>query len=351
MIDMTIVRPRLAFENEFGQHRNWWVRDSRIAGNPLSVLLYLLSHEASRMPTQTEARKQLGLGKDAWISAKKRLLEAGFIIEIRDRFPHGSFDAAGRPKGGQKRYRLFLQDPEPGHSIAEHSAVLELDEPYESFLAANESNRFGFSEPAKEIPDQPDGGFSAVRGQPASGNPKPAENPPSFKEEKTRLGQVGPKDSPEEPTNQTTREAGLDAELELLAPGCGLTLVALTREVQGRVDLSKVDVVQATRETLLRAKGRVEKPASYVASVIVRFPEKWPVGGDGTAPFDPTTGVEAFVTEPHAAACARGEHWWGATGIPEIERSHCVDCGQPRRDVDPIFDELEQELLSTGGGR
>lgn len=350
MNDLQIVRPRLAFEREFGQHRNWWVRDSRLTGNALSVLLYLLSHDDSRMPTQTDARKHLGLGKDAWISAKKRLLEAGFIVEVRDRYPHGFRDATGRPKGGQKRYRLFLQDPEPGYSIAEHLAVLELDEPYESFLAANESNRVGFSEADEETPGHVDGGLSAVGGQPASGNPKAADNPPSLKEEKTRLGLVGSTDSSIQPTNQTTRDADVDARLEALVPRCGLTLAALRREVQGRVDLSGIDVVKATQDTLLRATSRVEKPASYVASVIVRHPENWPICGDGTAPFDPAGPADAFVAEPHAAACARGEHWWGATGLPEIERSHCVDCGQPRRDIDPIFDELERELLCTGGG-
>ncbi|MFD5600779.1 hypothetical protein ACFWHR_12085 [Leucobacter sp. NPDC058333] len=351
MNDYRIVRPRLKFESEFGQHRNWWVRDSRLTGNPLSVLLYLLSHDPSRMPTQTEARKQLGLGKDAWISAKKRLLEAGFIIEVRDRYPAGFVDEMGRPKGGQKRYRLFLQDPNEGYFVAEHLAILEFDEPYEEFLAANEETRVGFSEAADKTPDRVDGGLSAVRGKPATGNPKAADNPPSLEEEKTRLGQVGYYASSNQPTNHTTREREVDAQLEALAPGCGLTLAALSREVQGRVDLSTVDVVQATRDTLLRAAGRVNKPASYIASVIARYPTKWPVGGDGTAPFDPTPPASGFATERHASACARGEHWWGNEKLPEIDRSHCADCGQPRRNVDSAFAELEAELLAVSGDR
>ena len=97
--DSTFIRKRFKFEAEYGQHRNWWVRDSRIAGNPLTIYLFLLSHDPQHMPTQTEALKALDIGRSAWQAAKERLLQAGFMMEIRDRYPSGYVDSEGRPKG------------------------------------------------------------------------------------------------------------------------------------------------------------------------------------------------------------------------------------------------------------
>lgn len=131
---MKIVRPRLNFELEFGQYKNWWVRDQRIAGNPISIYLYLLSHDIAYPVTQTEARMDLGLGERAWVSAEKALLECGFLFEVRDRFPVGHVGPDGRPRGRQRRFRLFLQGPEAAVQIALEDAVIELERPYEEWI-------------------------------------------------------------------------------------------------------------------------------------------------------------------------------------------------------------------------
>ncbi|WP_143026043.1 hypothetical protein [Leucobacter chromiiresistens] len=301
------------------------------------------------MPTQTQARDDLQLGAAAWQSGKRKLLEAGFLIEVRDRYPRGYVDAAGRPRGGQRRFRLFMQDPDPDYVADAAEALIELEEPYEEYLAAAENNQYGLSALAGRTPGQPDSGFSALASSPSADNPHTVENPQSFKEEKTKTDWLVGSQDFNEPTNLPTREAGIDAELEALAPGCGLTLAAIEREVSGRVDLEGVDVVQAARDTLLRASSRVNKPASYIAAVIVRHPEKWPIGGDAPVPFDPAPAREASFSESSVAACLRGEHWWGSERLPEIDRSHCVECAEPRRNVDPVFAELEREMLSIGG--
>lgn len=132
MSDMQIVRPRLQFEREFGQHRNWWVRDPRLVGRPLSVLLYLLSHDQDHQVTQTDAQRELGIGKTSWQDCKRTLMGAGFLIEIRDRYPRGYRDAQGVHRGGQKRWRLVLQDPEEGVEIDPAEAVIEVDYALES---------------------------------------------------------------------------------------------------------------------------------------------------------------------------------------------------------------------------
>lgn len=352
MNELAIVRPRLAFEEEFGQYRNWWVRDARLVGNPLCIYLFLLSQDPARMPTQTESRKRLGLGKDAWISAKKRLLEAGFIVEVRDRYPNGFIDAVGRPKGGQKRYRLFLQDPTEDHLVDAQLALIELDEPYEAYAAATESNRVGFSEAVHKSPDQPDGGFSAPCGQPASDNPKPADNPKAFKEEKTRLGLVGSLETSNQPTNQPTREAEIDAELAALHPDLRLTFAQISKEVNRRVDLSTVDVVRAVEETVIRAAARGERvsnPASYAAAVIVRCPEQWAVDAKRSEPFAPLAQSNQNLKWERDVSCAKGTHWWGSEKLPEVDRAHCVECGKARRTVDPLYAQLEIDLVAVTG--
>lgn len=351
---MPIVRPRLAFEREFGQHRNWWVRDARIAGTPVSILLYLLSHDTARMPTQTDARRELGLGKDAWQSGKRRLLEAGFLVEVRDRYPRGFVDPDGRQRGGQRRFRLFLQDPEPGFSAREADAVIELDEPYEEYVAALNTNQCGLSALVQKTPDQSQGGFSAHGGFASAGIPHTADNPQSFIGRENQVGLVGSNTSSNQPTTRTVsaREVEIDGALAGLHPDLRLTFAQLAREVNGRVDLAKVDVVRAVEETVIRAAARGERvgnPAAYAAAVIVRSPEQWVVGAEQPAPFEPLgQHIEGSEWEL-AAPCAQGAHWWGSERLPEINRGHCELCGTARRAVDPAYAELEAELQAVGG--
>lgn len=127
--EVQIVRPYLAFEREFGQYRNWWVRDPRLVGRPLSVYLYLVSHDPHHMPTQTEAQQALGISSKTWQRTKAVLRECGFLIEIRDVYPRGYVDSEGKQRGGQKRYRLLLQDPLPGLTVPESESLIEADVP------------------------------------------------------------------------------------------------------------------------------------------------------------------------------------------------------------------------------
>lgn len=386
MSDTPIVRAEFDFEREFGMHQNWWVRDARVAGMPITLFLYVKSHAVHFEVTPASAKRELGLTDYAWKTAKNTLRRYGFILEVRDRWPAGSRapmmkngeplrDRRGNPRyadlAGNLRVRIFTQNPKPGVDLGPEGGIVVLDEPYETWLAKQQqvlstaagtgsetqsstapriSQGGDGTAPRNSHPGEESQVSTAPRNSQGGAPVDEIRNTP-IKEEENQGWLVGSPSLLNQPTNQTTRANEIDAKLEALAPGCGLTLAAIQREVGKRADLSTIDVVKATEDTLLKASGRVQKPASYVASVIVRHPENWPIGGDGTAPFDPAGPADAFVAEPHAAACARGEHWWGATGLPEIERSHCVDCGQPRRDVDPIFDELERELLSTGGGR
>ncbi|MBL3685656.1 hypothetical protein D3248_01620 [Leucobacter zeae] len=355
-----IVVTDIGLDREVMSIRTWWALDERLTANPLSVYLYFRALGSGAKRTQQEAARELGLGEHAFRTAKERLRRAGFLQEIRDRYPDGYRDPrTGEPKGGQNRYRLVFQDPAQGVEVPDSESLISSDSSIELATEIPDQNRSWKSRAATS---------SALDNQERIGKPQVSrardfqeraepvlENHDPLEEDTGLVGWLV--NSSSQPTNQTgrTREA-TDAELESLAPGCGLTLSAIESEVAGRVDLSRVDVVQATRETLLRATTTVAKPAGYVAAVIVRKPDAWPVGREAPTPFVPTRQERAgdrpssFWPNPSEASCARGVHDWGAEYLPEIERAHCIHCGEARRRHDARFAALEADFEMSGGG-
>lgn len=363
--DSPFFRRRFKFETEYGQHRNWWVRDPRITGNPLSVYLYLLSHDPDRMPTQTAARSDLRLGQKAWKAAKESLLRAGFMLEVRDRYPAGYVDSQGQHKGGQKRFRLELLDPEPGLEYELEDVVLVLDCPLESIEGTPAQNQY-----AKSIVDAPDQyAKSIVDEKPPVSSSMPLA---TWREATMPKGGVligrekglvrlGSNTQPTttEPTDAGAREAEVDARLAALLPEVSppLTVASIAREVDGRLNLAGIDLVQAVLDTVLRQRSAVENPAAYVASVLVRKPTAWRIDTLPAVPgayLPPTGGLEApqHGFEPvseqarradRKAACARGDHDWGSSSWAEVDRAYCLHCGVSRRTLDPVFRELQDE--------
>lgn len=359
MSDLQIIRPRLAFEREFGQHRNWWVRDPRIAGNPLSIYLFLLSHEQNHKITQTEAQKALGLGKDAWKSAKDRLLCAGFLAEVRDRYPEGYVDSFG-PRGGQKRFRLILQDPEPGVTVPLEEAIIELECAYEEQIQGQVPLDCGISavqqSPTADNPqwvEKPQ--VRASADNPHTGTPT-ADNPQSFIgiEEMGLDGINSPNPIPS--STSTAREqnaaspeeiAATDARLAAIDPR--LSIDSITRQVRGRMNLAGIDLVEACIEILNanQKPGGVKHPAAYVAKSLISDPDRWsshaPVFGLKALERELNQPDTAFDDNPSENKCSAGIHDWGPNVWKELSRSHCVRCDARRRDVDPAYRELEDE--------
>lgn len=354
--DLQIVHPRLRFETEYGRHRNWWVRDPRIAGVALSMYLFLLSQDPAHPITQTEARRVLGLGKDAWATGKRKLLQAGFLVEIRDRYPAGFVDSSGRPRGLQRRFRLFLDDPEEGTNRPESETVIELSEPYETYLENASAPLGGFPALGRETAGQVDGGIAAEGEIPRAENPHRAENPPSLigrEEDRTGLDRdldPIPSDPGLERARAAERSAAdtklLDQELAMIHPT--LSTESLTRELRGRVDLRDVNVVLACRAILDANKQPqgVLNPPAYVAKSLASDPTRYPAGstpyiaGSSVQESDPRNTSRARQ-EVAQADCRAGEHDWGASYLPEIDRAHCVRCGTPRRQVDAAYAEFE----------
>lgn len=352
-----IVVSDLALDREIMSIRTWWTQDPRIAGTPLSVFLFFRGLGTGAEVTQTEAQEVLGLGRSAFRAAKERLRRAGFLVEVRDCFPSDYRDpVTDEPRGGQKRFQLWFLDPAQGVEVDDMDSLIEAEEPV---VRVNET------------PGPLDGtksplvGAATGRNRPWSEKPqvaptgrnRPSEsatgrNRPSLEE--VQVGRLVNRlvgSSIHQPTNQTSsaRELAdpvdLNAKLEEIAPGAGLSVAAITAEVAGRIDLSNVDLVAAVEDTLLRATTPVKAPAAYVASVLVRKPEAWPLGarrGSWTPPNAPGAALGDEFEPDRAAACrTTGEHDWGASYLPEIDRAHCVRCGTPRRWVDSAYAEFE----------
>lgn len=141
--------------------------------------------------------------------------------------------------------------------------------------------------------------------------------------------------------------AVLDAELAQLHPS--LSIAALETELRGRVQLQEIYVQLACQEILdaNRQPGGLRNPAAYIAKSIVADPDRWKIL---TAPRP--AGASAWAAEKareaaDRSACDLGDHDYGDARLPEIQRAHCIVCGQPRRDVDPAFRELENEIYEV----
>lgn len=121
------IRPSMAIDRDFGIHRNAWVRDKRIIGNALCVYLFLLSHDQSFRITLESARKALGLGRDAFITARRTLESAGYLRTVKVTHPPGAVDANGKSIGGRVlRYDIEVLDPDvPSPSAGRFAAVAD----------------------------------------------------------------------------------------------------------------------------------------------------------------------------------------------------------------------------------
>lgn len=366
MSEPQIVRPRLQFEREYGQHRNWWVRGSDLTGNAVKVLLHLLSHDQTRPISQTEARKQIGFGESAWRAAKTNLMRHGFLIEIRDRYPQHSRRSNGEPCGGQKRFRIVLQDPEEGTVIALEDAIIESNEPVilDGEIPDQSQSRKSRVDAEATLENQEWLGKPQVRAslEDQEWSSTTLENQESFigREKDLDLdlelnnsGQVNAVTTREaeagpvvEPGYTETERCEIDLGLTVLHPK--LTVAAIERHVAGRVRLADFDLVWVARQILEanRKPGGVRQPAAYVAKALVSQPEKWAESG---APY--VSAVTAYGGDPgsnsdrdRGSVSASNEcppHDWGPALWQEFERSACVACGRTRREVDPEWAALE----------
>lgn len=363
MSEATIFRPRLSFEREFGQHRNWWVRGDALTGNAVKVLLALLSHDQSFEINQTELQNSIGMGQSAWRSAKENLMQAGFLVEVRDRYPANARRADGTPCGGQKRFRLLLQDPPEGTHVEPRDAIIEASEPLllpgETADQSHSRKSRVASEPTLDnqewtakaqinatLENQESGQL------PVDNSPTTLENQESFigrEEDGIRDGirTRNPIPSHPDPAHAVPGHSELDAQLQAIHPA--LSYAAIAHQVRGRVDLASLDLPLACVE-ILNANtkpGGVTHPAAYVAKSLVADPHRWV----SSKPYLGLAELERSLEERpgndptpvRESGCAAGHHDWGDAWLAESDRGYCVRprCNTARRTVDPAYAELE----------
>lgn len=110
-VEGSTFRGSLKLDSETMKVRNWWVRDSRIVGNPLSLYLYLLSVDVQEEITIDGARQALGLGADAFVTATRRLEEAGFLERVERPLSEDDAGPGGNRATRSVRYDFHVLDP------------------------------------------------------------------------------------------------------------------------------------------------------------------------------------------------------------------------------------------------
>lgn len=326
------LRPELTFEREFGQFRNWWARDKRIVGNAFSLLVYLLSHDRNYRVTQKTAQRDLGLGRDAFLVARRKLEHAGFLTVTEHRYPAGTFSKSGRPIGGHRQVLFTLQDPpKPDEKIGKRSDRPKAENPLRPFVQPNSpvdnSHASEFRTP-----------FLPAECPPLACAENPAQDFPPLKEDQG-LEDQEPSSSlmsiPRGDPIAADKEPIDDDQLRVLYDEGTATLF---RELHHRLDLRSLlsrlgsdrrlriqalDLERAAAEVIGRSARPVGDPVAYLATAIIREPGRWArpelaSGPSITKPFQ--QGRPPTMTECDAS----GHHWIG------LWNEFCAACGAER---------------------
>lgn len=94
MNGLSIIRNRLAFENNFTQIPNSWARDSRIGFRAKGILILLMSHSDGWMTSLEEIAKQSSDGISAIRTAVEQLEEHGYLVRTKGRDNSGRWTNA-----------------------------------------------------------------------------------------------------------------------------------------------------------------------------------------------------------------------------------------------------------------
>ncbi|MDI6022625.1 helix-turn-helix domain-containing protein [Leucobacter sp. UT-8R-CII-1-4] len=144
----------------------------------------------------------------------------------------------------------------------------------------------------------------------------------------------------------------LDTRLWNIHPTLSVNALS-TRLKVARVE--DIDVLRAVQTILARASRTVHNPLAFVAKAIDATPDAWGVTLPGFEPGQDVSGKPSLreVQRANRDACNRNEHQWGPDTWAEIDRAYCIDCGTARRNLDPVFRELQDEhdQFTIGGDR
>ena len=289
-IESEFIRTPLAFEREFGSYRNWWVRNARLSGRPISLLLYLLSHDVQFKISRAGILADLGWDKNMYLRTRRVLEEMGFLVAHEYRHAAGTRDAQGKPIGGHRYVTFELADPaEPAKVLVKASAHIEsrlFPAPIAAFSPAEQASSdtalTKYSERGSTEPSAQNSGQAFV----------PLKEDHSLEENNSSSDVVihSPEPSPrvsaaraaEDDFSSFGTSTGIDdvAAAQLAALHPELTMPGLlARLVDGGVFTAEaiggLDLARAADEILAASKRAVWRPADYIAASLEREPFRW----------------------------------------------------------------------------
>ena len=289
-IESEFIRTPLAFEREFGSYRNWWVRNARLSGRPISLLLYLLSHDVQFKISRAGILADLGWDKNMYLRTRRVLEEMGFLVAHEYRHAAGTRDAQGKPIGGHRYITFELADPaEPAKVRVKASAHIEsrpFPAPIAVFGPAEQTSLdaalITYSERESAEPSAQNPGQALV----------PLKEDQSLKENKSSSDVVvhSPEPSPRVSAARAAEDdfslSGLStaiddvAAAQLAALHPELTMPGLVARLLGggvftAEAIRAIDLVRAADEILAASKRAVWRPADYIAAALEREPFRW----------------------------------------------------------------------------
>lgn len=308
------IRPQFAFEREYGQYRNWWARDQRIVGNPFSLLLYLVTHQRTYRITQSRAQSDLGLGKDAFRAARKKLEAAGYLRVEDHRHPAGTVDAHGNSIAGHRRVLLILMDPPQPDAAVKRMPLASADHPprvqsADAVVAETTLTRMPMRQPSPAVP--------AANHVGSSSEAQPTTAAPPLNEDQSL-------------EDQSSSVASLELALQALHPGLSLARLRswLARNAPS-IEPARLDLLAASVDVIHAAVRPIGDPVAYVGRSIEREPMRWlerASEDEESVEMETSPGPRRLGSRPPTAAeCgARGHRFIGTF------REMCSTCGEER---------------------
>lgn len=331
------INAPLASDDEYQRVPNEWVRDTAIIGNALSILLYVRSHHESFDLTLEYTRRHMGLGRDAFLRARRQLESGGYLEVIRRRHPAGARDPlTGKSIGGAVIGLDFVtRDPRERKKPAIPKPVDNVPKPNDGKPALGSKLSTGA---AKMLVKPKDG--KPAEGLPAAGNQ--ASDYLHLKEDKLKedksssssssssdgvaidevqMTGVGTLPENEDDSGQLTMavEPGLAKALREVHSRLDVSLL-LSRLADHGIDPLVLNLVLAATEAIFASPRPVGDPVAYLVGAIRREPYRWikQAGGSGNEHWGPVVlGCDAGV---HLYGTPRSDPW----------QMVCLRCGEER---------------------
>ena len=350
------INSPLELDRHFTQVPNWWLRDERIGGNALAILLFVRSHDPSYPLTLDFVRKELDLGRTAFMTAREQLEAAGYLEVTVRRHPSGAVDGrTGRSIGGMIAGSDFaLVDPGPSPRYAARMQRSEAaaassparDTRSEAVDNSSSTEPANTPEPVDNSPESEKTLIAPSTRNPTTDDPTSGfvhsykknnkiknTNQSSSARARARAAPDGDDDSGSLPVPIDDRE-----RLGLLALNVNVAQL-LTRLDAAGLDPQALWLHTAAAEICAASPRQVGNPAAYIAAAIANEPDRW----ERTAPPE----AKARSSLPSSSApptadqvCAQHGHRYA----PEDPyRKYCARCSEVREGWEAEADAIDLE--------